>query len=103
MDTCKDCANFLVKTIYGSKINLERSFTKIDNKLHLGFNRPIVCTTIANYNPDTIIFAGNGAVELYDGGDCWEILKNELTKRRIIRRLWVSRWTGSFNMACCSK
>jgi len=74
MDTCPACANFLKK----SKIHLEKSFTKIGNKLHLGFNRPIVCPTIAQYIPDTIIFAGNGAVEINDGSDCWMVLNKAL-------------------------
>lgn len=84
MNTCLDCANFLTKTKYASTINLARSFTKINNHLHLGFNRPIVCPTIANYIPDTIIFAGNGAVELSEGGDCWEILKKKLTEEGLL-------------------
>src|SRR5260221_135716 len=75
MDTCVDCSNFLRK----SKVDLKRSFTKIGNKLHLGFNRSIVCPSIAQYIPDTIIFAGNGAVELSDGGDCWQVLNTALT------------------------
>jgi hypothetical protein len=74
MNTCNACTAFLKN----SNIDLKRSFTKIENKLHLGFNRPIVCPTIAQYVPDTIIFAGNGAVELSDGGDCWQILRDEL-------------------------
>lgn len=75
MKTCNTCASWIDKTVSKGKLNLERSFTKIGDTLHLGFDRPEVCQTIASYTPKTIILAGNGAVEVKDGEGCWSILE----------------------------
>ena len=80
MNSCNDCHEFQNKGNNTSKINLQRSFTKINGKLHLGFDSPIVCPTVTDYVPDTIILAGNGAIENKDGEDCWTILKNQMKK-----------------------
>ncbi len=84
MQHCERCLAFVKKGKLASKIDLSRSFVKIDGILHLGFNRSEVCPTLSNYAPDTIIFAGNGAVEIAGGGDCWNILKGRMKEEGLL-------------------
>lgn len=84
MRHCEHCLAFIKKGKLASKIDLSMSFTKINGVLHLGFNRPQVCPTLASYIPDTVILAGNGAVEMKGGGDCWTILKKELANAGLL-------------------
>lgn len=78
IEHCDHCLSFLKKDKLAPKIDLSRSFTKIDNKLHLGFSNAQVCPILSSYKPGTTILAGNGAVEIADGGDCWNILKTQM-------------------------
>jgi hypothetical protein len=80
MQYCEYCFASIKKSKLASKLDLSRSFTKINNKLHLGIDREIVCPVLARYIPRTIVLAGNGAVKLVDGGCCWNILKIGLSK-----------------------
>lgn len=84
MHHCEHCLAFVKKGKLASKIDLSRSFVKIDGILHLGFNRSEVCPILSNYAPDTIIFAGNGAVEINGGGDCWNILKGKMREEELL-------------------
>lgn len=84
MQHCEHCLAFVKKGKLASKIDLSRSFTKIANKLHLGFNRAVVCPTLSAFVPDTIIFAGNGAVEIAGGGDCWDVLKDKMKEEGLL-------------------
>jgi len=84
MQHCEHCLAFVKKGKLASKIDLSRSFVKIDGILHLGFNRSEVCPILSNYAPDTIIFAGNGAVEIAGGADCWNILKGKMKEEGLL-------------------
>ncbi|MES2345837.1 MAG: hypothetical protein V4494_07875 [Chlamydiota bacterium] len=72
------------KTNFASSIDLSRSFTKIDSVLHLAFDKPEICPVLSSYVPDTIIYAGNGAVEIVEGRDCWEILKDKMKEAGLL-------------------
>lgn len=79
MNICNSCAAWLQKGLLRSELSLERSFTKIKGTLHIGFDRADVCTTINDYIPETIILAGDGAVEIEkQGGSCWKLLEKEM-------------------------
>lgn len=84
MQHCDHCLAFVKKTKLASKIDLSRSFTKIGNKLHLGFNNPLACPVLPAYRPDTIILAGNGAVEIVGGGNCWDVLKDKMKEEGLL-------------------
>jgi hypothetical protein len=78
MQHCDHCLALVKKGKLFSKIDLSRSFTQIGNKLHLGFSSSLACPVLAGYRPDTIILAGDGAVEMVDGGSCWKILTTKM-------------------------
>src|SRR5579862_5617244 len=84
MKICDACANWIKKTSLRNQINLENSFTKIDGELHLPFDQSTDCSILGNYSPDIIILAGNGAVEVQGNFCCWDILKNIMSKLKII-------------------
>lgn len=84
MQHCDHCLAFVKKSNLASKIDLSRSFVKIDGMLHLGFNRSEVCPILSKYVPDTIILAGNGAVEIASGGNCWNVLKDKMKEEGLL-------------------
>ena len=84
MHHCEHCLAFVKKGKLASTIDLSRSFVKIDGTLHLGFNRSEVFPILSNYAPDTIIFAGNRAVQISGGGNCWNILKDKMTEKGLL-------------------
>lgn len=78
MKTCNSCADWLAKGCGAGIVKLETSYTKVGGQLHLGFDDRTVCKSVADYVPETIILAGNGAVEIKGEGDCWKILEQEM-------------------------
>jgi hypothetical protein len=84
MQLCNHCLTIIEKFNSASKIDLTRSLTKIGGTLHLGLDRPEICPVLSSYVPDTIILAGNGAIEVSGGGDCWEILKDKMEKEGLL-------------------
>lgn len=84
MKICNLCSEWVKKSKYKNKIDLLRSFTKIADTLHLGFDSPFVCKMVADYMPETIVLAGNGAVEIKGGGSCWTILENKMKSEGLL-------------------
>lgn len=84
MEHCEHCLAFVKRSNMASKIDLSRSFTKIEGMLHLGFSNSEVCPILSKYSPKTIILAGNGAVEIADGGNCWDVLKEKMKEEGLL-------------------
>jgi len=84
MKICNQCSDWIKRSKYKDKIDLKRSFTKIADTLHLGFDHSIVCKTVTNYIPETIILAGNGAVDVKGEGSCWGTLENKMKSEGLL-------------------
>ncbi len=84
MKTCNDCTSWLKKAPPHNQIKLENSFTKINGELHLAFDRSTDCSILANYSPDVIILAGDGAIEVDGDTNCWSILNKAMSNIGII-------------------
>jgi hypothetical protein len=84
MHPCDYCHYFVKEYKPASKIDLTRSLTKIEGTLHLGLNRQEICPVLSSYVPDTIIFAGDGAIEVAGGGGCWEILTYKMKREGLL-------------------
>lgn len=80
MKPCGACNSYLIKANLKFQIDLASSSTKINGELHMPFDRKTDCIALTNYSPDVIILAGNGAIEVEDGLNCWDILKNTMNE-----------------------